>query len=402
MNFSGRSWLGVKRHNDEHGRVVVDPFEDEAADKMAVALGFERRLPGDFGTTILIVDADVNLADMVVGVEDWWWPRLIEHKLDVEVFNPDGSSMVPRPKRNEQLRPFIEAFDIARARAEPKSGAQKLNTLSRLGETALGVCGLVVVPLRDDGQPLVRADRCNTVALIRAPFMVVAYKSFSETAPMVVGAFMASEEVDLALKKSEPPAHDRWDPDSTNLRDEKGTGKEIVRAVLARIKSGLKRFQGEAAPPAPAKQRRLSLLERALGAYFKPHGSGPNQPPEPVSSALHLEFTKQPFAEATPEGMLRLRSAFTITMEPSSEDESVELRLEVKCPVIEDEGQEGDDLELKIQVEGVEVVFDAEQPRLCRFELLKGTKAHFAIESEPYDIAWTVRLRPEFEEESAQ
>lgn len=401
-NFSGRSWLGVKRHNDELGRVVVDPFEDKAADKLAAALGFEKRLPGDFGTTILIVDADVDLPNMVAGVEDWWWPRLIEHKLDVEVFNPDGGLMVPRPKMNEQLRPFIEAFDIARARAEPKSGAQKLNTLSRLGETGLGVCGLVVVPLREDGQPVVRHDRCNTVALIRAPFMVVAYKSFSETAPLVVGAFMASDEVDLALKKSEPPAHDRWDPDSTNLRDEQGTGKEIVKAVLSRIKSGLKRFQGEAAPPAPAKQRRLSLLERALGAYFKPQGSGPTPLPDAVSSPLHLEFTKQPYAEATPEGMLRLRSAFTVAMDPKSEDESVELRLLVKCPVMEDEGQEGDDLELKINVKGVEAVFDAEEPRLCRFELAKGAKAHFAIESEPYDAAWTVRLRPEIEEEAAQ
>lgn len=398
-NFSGRSWLGVKRKNDDSGRVVVDPFEDSAADKLAMTLGFEKRAAGDFGTTILIVDADVSLADMVAGVEDWWWPRLIEHKLDVEVFNSNGDLLVPRPKMNPQLRPFIEAFDIARARAEPKSGMQKLHTLSRLGDTSLGSCGMVVVPLQEDGQPVVRAERCNTVALIRAPFMVVAYKSFSETAPLVVGAFMASDEVDLVLKKSEPPAHDRWDPDSANLRDEQGLAKEIVKAVLSRIKSGLKRFQGDAAPPAPAKQRRLSLLERALGAYFKPQGSGTSQPPDPISSPLHLEFTKQPYAEATAEGMLRLRSAFTVAMDSTAEDESVELRLHIKCPVLEDEGQEGDDLNLKIDVKGVDAMFDAEEHRLCRFELAKGGKAHFAIESEPYDAAWTVRLRPEIEEE---
>jgi len=261
---------------------------------------------------------------------------------------------------------------------------------------------MVVVPLREDGQPVVRSDRCNTVALIRAPFMVVAYKSFSETAPLVVGAFMADEEVDIALKKSEPPAHDRWDPDSANLRDEQGLGKEIVKAVLARIKSGLKRFQGEAAPPAPSKQRRLSLLERALGAYFKPQGRGPTPQPEQVSSPLHLEFTRQPYAEATAGGMLRLRSAFTVALDSKSEDGSVELRLHVKCPVLEDEDQEGDDLALKINVKGVDATADPEEHRLYRFELEKGAKAHFAIESEPYDPAWTVRLRPEIDEEIAR
>ena len=401
-NFSGRSWLGVKRKNDESGRVVVDPFEDAAADKLAAQLGFEKRPPGDFGTTILVVDANVDLLDMVEGVEDWWWPRLIEHKLDVEVFNPAGDLLVPRPKMNEQLRPFIEAFDIARGRAEAKSGSQKLHTLSRLGETTLGACGMVVVPLKDDGQPVVRLDRCNTVALIRAPFMVVAYKSFSETAPMVVGAFMASDEVDTALKKSEPPAHDRWDPDSANLRDEQGLGKEIVKAVLARIKSGLKRFQGEAAPPAPAKQKPLSLLERALGALFKPPGLGPSDPPDPVSSPLHLEFTKQPYAEATAEGMLRLRGVFTVALDAKAEEESVGLRLHVRCPVIEDEGQEGEDLALKINVRGVDAKVDDEEHRLLRFDLERGAKAQFAIESEPYDPAWTVRLRPEIDEEVAQ
>lgn len=49
----------------------------------------------------------------------------------------------------------------------------------------------------------------------RSPLMVVAYKSLSESAPPVVGAFVAADNVDIevTLKKSEPPAHDRWDPE---------------------------------------------------------------------------------------------------------------------------------------------------------------------------------------------
>lgn len=400
-NYSGRAWLGTKKHSDDVGRLVIDPYEENQADKLAGKLGFELRDEGDLGTSILIVDATVSLTDLMIGVEDWWWPRLIEHKLDVEVHDAEGSISVPRPRKNEQLRPFIEAFEIARGIAAPKSGMQKQSPLNRLGDMALGVCGFVVAPLNDQSNPVVRADRCNTIALIRAPLMVVAYKPCSEAAPIIVGAFMAADDIDLVLKKSEPPAHDRWDPDSANLRDVMGEGKSVVTAVMSRIKDHLKRFQREAAPPAPTKQKRLSVLERALGSYFRPQGMGPKQPPEAVSSPLHLEFTKQPFAEASANGMLRLRSTFSVALDSKAEEASVSLKLHVRCPVLEDEGQEGEDLNLKIDVKGVEATPDPEDPRVLRFVIGKGGKAAFTVESEDYDAAWTVRLRPEIDAEVA-
>jgi len=401
-NYSGRAWLGTKRHEDKAGRLVIDPFEGKAADKLAEKLRFDLRVEGDRGTTILIVDATVSLSDIVVGVEDWWWPRLMAGMLDVEVYDPSGALSVPRPKKNEQLKPFIEAFDIARGMASPKQGSQALRPLNRLGETILGTCGFVVAPLNDQGNPIVRADRCNTIALIRAPLMVVAYKACSESAPVVVGAFLASDEIDVVLKKSEPPAHDRWDPDSANLRDAKGEGKGIVTAVMSRIRDNLKRFQREAAPPAPAKQKRLSILERALGSYFRPQGMGPKPQPDATASPLHLVFTKQPHAIPTPEGMLKLRSVFDIFLDPQATEEQVRLQLRISCPVMEDEGQEGDDLALTVKFTGVEAQPDANDHRLYRFAMKKGAKAHFAIESESYDPAWTVRLRPEIDAEAVQ
>ena len=37
-----------------------------------------------------------------------------------------------------------------------------------------------------------------------------------------------------------------------------------------------------------------------------------------------------------------------------------------------------------------------------RFAMAKGSKAHFAVESEAYSPAWSVRLRPEIDEEAVQ
>lgn len=266
----------------------------------------------------------------------------------------------------------------------------------------MGTCGFVVAPLNDQGNPIVRPDRCNTIALIRTPLMVVAYKACSETAPIVVGAFMAAEEVDVILKKSEPPAHDRWDRDSANLRDVKGEAKDVVTAVMSRIRDNLRRFQREAAPPAPAKQKRLSILERALGSYFRPQGMGSKVPPGPTDSPLHLIFTKQPHAIPTDDGMLKLRSVFDIYLDPQAVEDQVNLQLRISCPVMEDDGQEGDDLALTVKFHGVEAETDATDHRLYRFAMKKGVKAHFAVESESYDPAWTVRLRPEIDAEAVQ
>ncbi|MGK5024210.1 hypothetical protein [Janthinobacterium sp. RB2R34] len=401
--YSGRAWLGSVERKDDLGRVIVDPLENAQADELAEKLGFELRAEGQCGTSILIVDSDVNMELIMKGVEDWWWPRLIQNKLDVAIIEADGKEHIPRPKKNIALKPFIQAFEIATSVAEPAAGAQKRLKLNAFEGVPLGTGGLVVIPVDQTGTPVVPGDKCNSVALIRAPLMVVAYKQFSEASPPVAGAFLASdsEEIDLVLKKSEPPAHDRWDPDSINLRDDTGLAKRMVEAVISRLRHGLRRFQTEAAPPAPAKQKRLGQLERALGSYFKPQGFGNAAPPDGAPSPLHLEFSKQPSAEATPSGKLRLTSVFVVWLDDKHEEDEVPLRLRINCPVIEDDNEEGDDLKLEVKISGITATRLDAEGAVYRFLLSKHEKAKFTIISEEYDPAWTVRLRPDIDKDVA-
>lgn len=399
--YSGRAWLGSKDRKDELGRVVVDPLEGAAADALAKKLGFTIRNDGEVGTSILIVDAAVNTETVIRGVEEWWWPRLEDGKLDVEIQDPDGTLHYPKPKKNEALRPFIEAFEIAKGRAAAKAGNQKFAPFNREDGIAMGTCGFVVVPVAKDGATLVvQSNRLNSVALIREPQMVVAYHVVSQALPSVVGVYLAPEEktVEAILRKSEPPAHDRWDPDSTNLRDDSGKNPRLVKSILSRIQQGLRRFQTEASPPVQAKERRLNQLERALGSWFRPRGAG-SQSVDSYPSPLHLEFLNPAYAEATEDGKLRLKSTFAIRLDNSSELDTVDLRLKVNCPVMEDDNEEGEDLELSVSVEGVKAKVDESDPLVYRFTLPKNVKAKFKVQSVPYDPAWTVRLRPEFERE---
>ncbi|WP_421885002.1 hypothetical protein [Methylibium sp.] len=402
-SYSGRAWLGSKPREDNLGRVVVDPLENATADALAKKLGFTIRKNGEVGTSILIVDAAVDTETVIRGVEEWWWPRLEDGKLDVEIQDPDGTVHYPKPKKNEALRPFIEAFEIAKGRAAPKKDVQKHAPFNREDGVAMGTCGLVVVPVAKDGTTLVvPGNRLNSVALIREPQMVVAYHVVSQALPAVVGVYLAPEEktVEAILRKSEPPAHDRWDPDSTNLRDDTGKNQRTVKSILNRIQRVLRLFQGEASPPVQAKEKRLNQLERALGSWFRPRGAG-SRDVESYPSPLHLEFIKAAYAEATDDGKLRLKSTFAIRLDNSSDVDTVDLRLKVNCPVMEDDNEEGEDLELSISVDGVKAKVDESDPLVYRFTLPKNVKAKFKVESAPYDPAWTVRLRPDFEREAS-
>ena len=47
-SYSGRAWLGTKKHADGAGRLVIDPYEDKQADNLAEKLGFELREEGSW------------------------------------------------------------------------------------------------------------------------------------------------------------------------------------------------------------------------------------------------------------------------------------------------------------------------------------------------------------------
>ena len=400
-HYSGRAWLGTKPRQDEEGRVVVDPLEDEKADIAAADLGFARRENDAAGTSILIVDSTMDLRQIISGVEEWWWPRLIEDALDIEAIDSDGSTFVPRPRARRDLRPFIETFDIARGRAEAIKTQQKYTRLNSLGSKQIGTCGLGVVPLEEES-PVVPTERLNTVALIRSPLMVVAYKSFSTTAPYVVGSYVAHGDVDEYLKKAEPPAHDKWDAESANLRDATGESRQVVEAVLSRIRRNMKQFQNEAAPPPPPRPKRLTILENALASYFRPQAHGPGPGPNAEFAPLHIEFTESPRPEALPNGKLKIKAAFSVRLDDKTEDDEVHLRLRVGCPVVEDNNQEGDDLKVTLSCKGVEYRESFEEEPIILFRLCKKDRARFRVESEEYDATWTVRLRPEIDREEVK
>src|SRR5690606_4347098 len=105
-----------------------------------------------------------------------------------------------------------------------------------------------------------------------------------------VGVFVAAEQVDLPLKLSEPPAHDRWDPTSLRLVDDRQ--RAIVKTIHNRLLRTFRRFSRDAVPEPVPGEVRLDILERMLGSIFRPPaspGRGGGYPADPIKIHFHTD-----------------------------------------------------------------------------------------------------------------
>ena len=395
-NLTGRAWFGSDMTPPhQHALQIVAPLRDEEADQVAQALGFEPRSDKELGTGVLIIDSLVDSTGILLGIEDWWWPRLIDNLLDVDVVNEDGSTDVPRPRKRDDLRPFIEAYEVATGKSPPQPKLGYRQELNKFEGERIGTIGLRVLERDNNDEYPIPEARFDTVALIRSPLMVVAYlRQWQVGTPLVAGAFVANSDIDDILRASEPPAHDRWDSDTRRLKDASGRRKRIVDRVLNRVKHYLKTFQSSAAPPPSPRPKRLSLLERTLATFLAPGRVGPPPPPPAGSAPISLHYQKAPRPAALQDGRLELTTVFTVEL---ADDEISELtvRVRVRCPLLED-GKQGDDLPIVVQ-SSVGNVPDPEKPEWMQVTLTKGEPVKFECISDPYDAAWTVRFVPEIE-----
>lgn len=283
---SGRGFFG-KPVELRHA-IRFDAFRDSEADDLAAELDMSRA-EDDLGTTIAIVDCPLSMEDIKRGVERSWWPKIRRDNFRVNLIDEAGQRLHPRPLQDPELRPFIDALDVALGRSPEQSGKsrRKMNSIRELSHN-IGQLGLFVMndPEEVDEQAE-KTDLRDTIALVRSPGMVVQYYGKRQIShPPVVGVFLADEGIDHILRRSEPPEHDRWDAHADRLDPAKGEC-EIVQKVHVTIWRELRAFQKTARPPEQSTGNRFLQLERELAKLFGPTGkrepSGGGKGETPVS-----------------------------------------------------------------------------------------------------------------------
>lgn len=287
--YTGRHWWGVSRGDPE----PTDPATGDLAVAIADALGTPERKAGDTGTSIVILDPDlqednpeeagIRMAEAIL----WnFWPRLMENtppekriRLAVEI---DGQVLdIPAP----EICPPLDLF--ARAMTKIREGSDVESISCAKPRKHLGKL-VIEKGLRSERLPMFRGDdsrflsSAHGIALMRPAELVI---TTLQGPPMTdartewAGVFITSDEreVEQAFAQSEPPAHDTWDPSTLP----KGHQKTFVSVALKRLRAAAH----EVANPVDGNSSvngantPIAAVSRLLGSFLDagPHG-GPSLP----------------------------------------------------------------------------------------------------------------------------
>jgi hypothetical protein len=263
--YTGRHWWGTVL--DDH----VEPLQGDEADAMARTLGLRPFAADESGTTLVVIDPDLEdftdvdaVADHLAETIAWhMWPVMLPergvHRLVPEVRADGKVHSVPDPAATHPLRMFVAAYrrlDTDRAEVLECGRPRK-----RLGRFALD--RRILLPMSSesvskaaafagvDGEP-------HHVCLMRSPELVVRYYEGAGTSSVnqaYAGVFRADDELDEVYAAAEPPTHDNWVPDQLT-----GDAKTFVRMTFARLRERLSIFR---APVASTSGTRTGI---ALGA----------------------------------------------------------------------------------------------------------------------------------------
>lgn len=325
-HFSGFSRFGKIVSRD--GRQSVIPFENSEADQLAESLGLVLREPSveqQIGTTFLVLDPVVDPSQLSAAVGRYWWPALESEIFDVNISQRDRrgeliGEWIPRPRKDEVLKSFIRAYELATVPQDNRSKeefAKDLGTVN-LGDEQfeLGNLGIkadldgwsykIEVPRSttddedgDEGEYPVMQE--NLVALVRGPKMIVQYLSVGRrNPPFIRGVFVASASVDDLLKQTEPMAHDHWQTDENVLSVDPRAPK-IAKAVHKRIQSSVLQFRKSLQPPVP-KQSDIHLpdLTKLMNRISTGVNDGPPSPPPPGIRETSIQIQQR--LEVAPDG----------------------------------------------------------------------------------------------------
>lgn len=236
--YTGRHWWG-----DVSGE-VIEPLVGAVADAMAARLGLQPLGPTETGTTVVIIDPDLEdkepaeAAEYLAETIAWHlWPKM----LPTDGGNPpmrfsvtcDGMTYpVPDPAAMKPLKLFVNAYRKMKDAQADELRWRNTRLLGRLG------LNRTMAPRFEPSEPAKVAGfedgLVHHVCLMRPAELVVNYWSGQKPAGEVIayaGVFRADESMDETYAAAEPPTHDSWNPQSLDYPQ-----SSYVRVTFQRLK----------------------------------------------------------------------------------------------------------------------------------------------------------------------
>ena len=283
--YTGRHWWGVSSGSED----PTDPATGELAQRIAGAIGSPERGPTATGTSIIILDPDlagetVETAGVEIVEALLWnfWPRMMENadpaKRIVARVEVEGEDVeVPLPEACPPLNLYARAMTMIREKHGDVVPVSCQRPQKLLGHLA------IVKGLRSDRLPMFQREDTlfpepvSHIALMRPAELVVTNiqgGALPDDRAEWAGVFVASAEpeVESAFARSEPAAHDTWDPSAFP----RGRDKTYVAVALKRLNAAAHEVASPAmSNPGESDNRHpLAAVSGLLGSFLDAGGHG--------------------------------------------------------------------------------------------------------------------------------
>lgn len=400
---TGRALFGVHEAR-ESGQPECKPIVDDMAHEIAGRIGLGRDRD-EHGTSIMIVGSSIKLPQFRDAVERWWWPRLLSNKLTVDLWADHKRVSARDPRSVAELDDHVRCYTMIEHGIPTDGPLERRLRLRRLGGLRPGTLALKGLE-SDQSIPIDDSDDSldNAIALIRSgPLMVVEYLKISGGGDKkCVGVFVGHDDADEALHLSEPPSHDKWNPNSQRLRDaypddaeKRDQYQALVRRIVYRVKKHGKKFLKDLNPaPEPPATGGTRRLEQILARVMATTALGPRPSPSPPAAADPFKLGIQEGRETSgPESVATVR--LEIELRDDATAEAVDALVAVMPSVVLDDNMRRDGsgrlalASMLVDGEDVDLAGNRDGARVL---VHKNRKTVIEARSEPFSREYFARL----------
>lgn len=293
QRYTGRHWWGLQESTEG----IVEPVLNDNASELAQSLGMPQRGNSREGTTIMILDpvfnSDTDPEDIVGLVAEtilWnFWPRLMrdtphEKKITLRLELDGKEFPMPIPEEFPPLDIFSSAMRALRNGSEDVKAISSNRPSKRLGKLAIKKSLRLKRSSLLLNKSSIIPEVSSHIAVMRPVELVVRYYDgppLPDNRVEWAGVFVTDDddEIEEAFAKSEPPAHDDWQPKILPS----GNARTYVNVAIRRIKEIAQNVAHPIAPSLSGNEAGPSLAKVAnkLGQFLD---SVLNDIPEPGNS----------------------------------------------------------------------------------------------------------------------
>jgi hypothetical protein len=260
--YTGRHWFGEKPDKNSG---LVKPFEDKEAESFAKAFGMDTYLGHETGFVAMVIGnalitnpenaalAKAQREQAILDIQQaacvYGWPHMLGSKKNRSVsfhFSLDHQEIPEKdPSKMPGLREFVKCYEALNTQVEGVESKEILFSSGGAKKEPTGTLAWLNIPSSQSDRDFAKSGLIPiaSVALMRQANFIVRYMDVTQKADQIStrGVFKTNESFDSYFRKSEPVAHDQWNPAKLQL---KPNARNPIKQTLEGIKETFKEIAG--------------------------------------------------------------------------------------------------------------------------------------------------------------